>query len=247
MNKKQQTFIPSLFKQDAVRLMQGDCVAMMEILIKEGVKVDAIITDPPYNISKDNNFSTMKNAKRQGVDFGKWDKNFDLFSWMNTADKLLKEGGNIIIFNSFLNIGNIAKHLEKMGYGIKDLVRWIKPNPMPRNMDCRFVADYEVAIWCVKGKKKWVFNNNSTGYLRPEIKCPSPSGKERLGHPTQKPVCLMEELVKIFTKNDGIVLDPFMGSGSTGIACIRQGRNFIGIELDDSYYEMAKKRIFNDI
>jgi len=244
---KQERYFTDLFQKESVQLLHGDCVNVMASLIKDKVKVDAIITDPPYNISKENNFSTMKNAKRQGVDFGEWDKGFDLFSWIDIADKLLKDGGNIIIFNSFLNIGNIAKYLESKGYSVKDLIRWLKPNPMPRNMDSRFVADYELAIWCVKGKSKWTFNNSTDSYLRPEIKCPCPSGKERLGHPTQKPVFLMEELVKIFTNKDNIVLDPFMGSGSTGIACIRQNRNFIGIELDETYYNMAYKRIFNDI
>lgn len=246
MNKKE-LFFSYLFHKESVNLFNGDCLAVMKSLVRDGILVDAIITDPPYNISKDNNFSTMKNAKRQGVDFGCWDKGFDLFSWLDTADKLLKKGGNIVIFNSFLNVGNIAQYLEKKGYAVKDLIRWIKPNPMPRNMNSRFVADYEVAIWCVKGKSKWTFNNNTKSYLRPEIKCPTPSGKERLGHPTQKPVFLMEELVKIFTNKGDSILDPFMGSGSTGIACIKNNRNFIGIELDKNYYEMAYKRIFNDI
>ncbi|MDR0967514.1 MAG: site-specific DNA-methyltransferase [Rickettsiales bacterium] len=247
MNKANKQSLLENIDKEYVQLLKGDCIPVMESLVKKGIKVDAIITDPPYNISKDNNFSTMTSAKRQGVDFGKWDKGFDLFSWMNTADKLLKDGGNIIIFNSFLNIGNISTYLEKMGYHVKDLIRWIKPNPMPRNMNSRFVSDYELAIWCVKGKKKWTFNNPGDGYLRPEIKCPSPSGRERLGHPTQKPVCLMGELVKIFTNKDNVVLDPFMGSGSTGIACVKQNRHFIGIELDDGYYNMAYKRIFNDV
>lgn len=245
MNKKQTCF-DCIFQQENVQLVHGDCNAAMKALVKQGVKVDAIITDPPYNISKANNFSTMKTAKRQGVDFGEWDKGFDLISWLDIADKLLKDGGNIVIFNSFLNIGNIAKALESRGYAIKDLIRWIKPNPMPRNMSCRFVSDYELAIWCVKGKKKWTFNNTSGSYLRPEIRCPSPNGKERLGHPTQKPVCLMETLVKILTNPEDVVLDPFMGSGSTGVACIRQNRHFIGIELDEKYYNMSYKRIFND-
>ncbi len=246
MNKKTK-ILNNLFQQETVQLICGDCIAAMEDLRKKGCLVDAIITDPPYCISKENNFSTMKNAKRHGVDFGEWDKNVDLFSWIDAADKILKAGGNIVIFNSFLNIGNIAKYLENKNYKVKDLVRWIKPNPMPRNMDSRFVADYELAIWCVKGNKKWTFNNETSSYLRPEFKCPPPSGKERVGHPTQKPVKLMEELVKIFSNKEMTVLDPFMGSGSTGVACIKTNRNFIGIELDKDYYEMAYKRIFNDV
>lgn len=244
MNEKD-LFFKNLFNDESIRLIRGDCLTIMKSLETEKIKVDAIITDPPYNISKPNNFSTMTSAKRRGVDFGNWDKNFDLFSWLKIADPLLKDGGNIVIFNSFLHIGEIAKYLESIGYSVKDLIRWIKPNPMPRNMSSRFVSDYEVAIWCVKGKKKWTFNNSSESYLRPEFRCSSPCGKERCGHPTQKPICLMESLISIFTNFGDLVLDPFMGSGSTGLACVHKNRSFIGIELDDKYYNMAYNRIFN--
>lgn len=229
--------------QNGANLIYGDCISIMRNLIDEKISVDAIITDPPYNISKENNFSKLNTAKRTGIDFGQWDKNFDLFSWIIYADKLLKNGGNIIIFNSFLNIGNIAKTLENMNYSIKDLIRWIKPNPMPRNMKRRFVSDYELAIWCVKGNKKWTFNNDTTSYLRPEIKCPSPSGREKCNHPTQKPLYLMDNLIKIFTNENDIILDPFMGSGSTGVAAIKNNRNFIGIELDKNYFNISYQRI----
>ena len=125
MTKKEQYFT-DLFQKESVQLLQGDCINVMTSLIKDKVKVDAIITDPPYNISKENNFSTMKNAKRQGVDFGEWDKGFDLFAWIDVADKLLKDGGNIIIFNSFLNIGNIAAFfLDHARISLRDL------NPSP--------------------------------------------------------------------------------------------------------------------
>lgn len=226
-----------------IDLINGDCIRVMQTLIEQKITVDAIITDPPYNISKGNNFSTLKNAKRVGIDFGYWDKNCDLISWLSLANQLLKNGGNIIIFNSFLNIGNIAKTLEAMNYSVKDLIRWIKPNPMPRNMSRRFVSDYELAIWCVKGNKRWTFNNDTNSYLRPEIKCPSPSGKEKYNHPTQKPIVLMEKLVKIFTNENDTILDPFMGSGSTGVASIKHNRNFIGIELDEKYFNISYERI----
>ena len=146
MNNSQMDF-NGLLNKESVQLIHGDCLIAMTDLAKKGIKVDAIITDPPYNISKSNNFGTMKSAKRQGVDFGEWDKGFDLLSWLDIADTLLKDGGNIVIFNSFLNIGTIAKTLEQHGYSVKDLIRWIKPNPMPRNRSSQFVADYELAIW----------------------------------------------------------------------------------------------------
>ena len=130
--------------------------------------IDAVIADPPYNISKDNNFTTMGRA---GIDFGEWDKNFDLISWIKVSEPLLKKGGNIVIFNDWKNMTNITKELENIGFDIKDLIRWEKTNPMPRNRDRRFITDYEVAVWAVKKGEKWTFNRIDKTYERPEIKC----------------------------------------------------------------------------
>ncbi len=231
-----------MFNKNNYILYNKDCRKQLIELKNKNIIVDSIITDPPYNISKDNNFHTLTNATRQGIHFGDWDVDFDLFSWIDDADKILKKGGSFIIFNSFLNIGNLAKKLESLGYQIKDVIRWVKNNPMPRNMQSRYVADYEFAIWCVKGKSKWTFNNQSTGYLRPEYKIPLTPKSERINHPTQKPLALMSEIIKVHTNKGDIILDPFMGSGSTGIAAISLERKFIGIEFDKDYYKETKKR-----
>ena len=228
-----------------IKLYRDDCLKVLKKLSQKNITVDAIITDPPYNISKDNNFHTMSSANRQGLDFGDWDRNFDLTSWLKLSDKLLKNGGNIIIFNSFLNIGFIAKELEKLNYSIKDLIRWVKPNPMPRNIKRRFVVDCEYAIWAVKGKQKWTFNVLEKPYMRPQIICSRPAGKEKTIHPTQKPINLINKLINIFTNKDDLVLDPFMGSGTTGVACQQLNRKFIGIEINKEYFLVAQKRINN--
>ena len=224
------------------KLYQGDCLEVMEGLISLEVKFDAIITDPPYNISRDNNFHTMGRA---GIDFGEWDKNFDLTSWIKSCDPLLKKGGNIVIFNDWKNMSHIVDALEKNGFEIKDLIRWEKTNPMPRNRDRRFITDYEFAVWAVKKGGKWTFNRLSDTYERPKIVCGLTSKREKLngGHPTQKPIEVMEWLIDRLTDEDDLVLDPFMGSGSTGVACLNTNRSFIGIELDENYFNIAKKRI----
>ena len=204
--------------------------------------VNAVITDPPYNISKDNNFTTMGRA---GIDFGEWDKDFDLVSWIKIVEPLLLKGGNILIFNDWKNMSYITKALEDNGFEIKDLIRWEKTNPMPRNIDRRFVTDYEVAVWAVKKGSKWTFNRINETYERPEIKCGiTPRGEKKFGiHPTQKPIAVMEWLIQRLTNESDIVLDPFMGSGSTGVACINTNRKFIGMELDQKYFDIASKRI----
>ncbi|WP_336609153.1 MULTISPECIES: DNA-methyltransferase [unclassified Campylobacter] len=225
--------------------MNDDCEKVVSYFYKNNIVFDAIITDPPYNISKENNFSTMKSSKRQGVDFGEWDKNFDYLSWIRKYAPLVKKDGSIIIFCSYLHISFIIKELEENGFITKDILRWIKSNPMPRNINRRYVQDCELAIWAVRKDAKWTFNNNSKAYLRAEFNTSVVSGKEKTSHPTQKSLKLMEEIIKIHTNENDIVLDPFMGSGTTGIACKNLKRKFYGVEISKEYFEICKIRFSN--
>jgi DNA modification methylase len=207
------------------------------------IKVHHIITDPPYNISKPNNLNTMQ-GKRQGVDFGEWDKSFNLLSWIKPYSELLKPGGSFIIFNSFLNISYIASTLEESGLEIKDCIKWIKNNPMPRNIERRYVMDTEFAIWAVKPKAKWVFNRLSEyKYMRSEYKTSTVSGNEKTLHPTQKSLKLMSDLIKVHSNKGDVILDPFMGSGTTGVASLMNKRNFIGVELEKKYFQISINRL----
>lgn len=226
------------------KLYKGDCLQIMDDLIEDGILVNAIITDPPYNIARDNNFHTMG---RKGIDFGEWDKDFDLFSWIDKGVQLLDKDGSMIIFNDWKNLGDICNYAESKGMVVKDMLRWEKTNPMPRNRDRRYITDYECAIWLVNKNAKWVFNRTDDKYQRPKFVGSLTPQNERTGHTTQKPVYLMEELVKIHTNQEDLVIDPFMGSGTTGIACKNLNRNFIGIELDDNYFEIANNRISNNL
>ena len=219
-----------------IRLIQGDCIEWMDKLVAEGVKVDAIITDPPYNIARANNFQSMGRA---GIDFGEWDKNFDLFSYLDIAYKLLDKNGSIIIFNDWKNLGDIVRYCENLGFVCKDMIRLEKSNPMPRNRDRRYITDYECAVWLTMPKAKWIFNRQSETYERPKFIGSIESGL----HPTQKNTLLMEWLVKIHSNENQVILDPFMGSGTTGVACKNLNRKFIGIELDENYFNIAKDRI----
>ena len=202
--------------------------------------VDLILTDPPYNIARSNNFHTMG---RTGIDFGEWDKGFDLFTYINGLSRICKKDANIVIFNDWKNIGAIAKYAESLGFIIKDMLRWEKSNPMPRNRDRRFVVDYEVAVWLTMPKAKWVFNRQSEAYDRPCFKGSLTPSSEKTEHTTQKPVWLMEDILKTLSNDGDTVLDLFMGSGTTGVACVNTNRNFIGIELDDNYFNIAEDRI----
>lgn len=218
------------------KIAKGDCLQKLEGVTDNSV--DLIVTDPPYNISKDNR---LKSMGRSGIDFGEWDHDADLTSWIKEGARVLKPGGGMVIFNSWLNLRSIANACEDNGLTVKDVLRWEKNNPMPRNRDRRYIVDYEFALWVVK-KGKWTFNRQDEKYQRPKFVYPVPNGKKRV-HPTQKPVELMEELIKIHSNENDIVLDPFMGSGSTGVAALNLGRKFIGIELDDKYFDIAKSRL----
>lgn len=216
--------------------MQGDCLELMKDIPDESV--DLVLTDPPYNIARKNNFKTMG---RSGIDFGEWDHDADILSWIDEAGRVLKPTGTIIVFSSWFEFGNIKNRFNENGIIEKDLFRWIKSNPMPRNRDRRYIVDAEYALIGVS-KKKWTFNRQDDKYERPEFRCPIVAGKEKF-HPTQKPVQLMEHLLKIHSNKNNIVLDPFMGSGSTGVAAVNTNRKFIGMELDSNYFSVAKCRI----
>lgn len=200
--------------------------------------VDLVLTDPPYNVSMRSGFASMG---RTGVDFGEWDKGFDQETYLEVLCRKVRKGGSVVVFNDYKNIGTMKSVLENNGFTIKELLIWKKSNPMPRNRDRLYVTTVEVAIWAVKGKG-WTFNRSRGNYENAIFEYPVESGKKRF-HPTQKPAALIEELVKIHSNEGDIVLDAFMGSGTTAIACINTNRNYIGFELDETYHALLTERI----
>ena len=231
---------------DNKTLINGDAYKVIEELKEKGITVNHIITDPPYNISQENNFNTMKNP-RAGVDFGDWDRGkFDLYSWIPLYADILDKNGSMIIFCSYRYISYLIDVLEskEANMKVKDVLVWQKTNPMPRNINRRYVQDMEFAIWAVKKNSKWVFNKTvSKPYLRSLYTAPVVNGAEKVGHPTQKSLSVMKEIISIHTNENQLILDPFMGSGTTGVACKELNRKFIGIEKDNNYFEMAKRRL----
>lgn len=240
MSAYKETIVKS--QDENYRLFLADAFSKIKELTANNITVNHIVTDPPYNISQDNNFNTLSNP-RKGVDFGTWDNNFDLLSWIPAYEKILDKNGSFIVFCSYRNISSIIEIMEKNNLVVKDIIIWKKTNPMPRNINRRYVQDSEFAIWAVKKNSKWIFNKNKNmPYMRSTFETSIVSGKERTKHPTQKSLLLMKELIKIHTNPDDLILDPFMGSGTTGIASIEMDRRFIGIESNPLYFDIAVSR-----
>ena len=223
-----------------IDLRLGDCFELLKDIPNESI--DLILTDIPFNISKTNNFKTMKDRKgRNGIDFGEWDKGFDVKPLALLQDKI-KKGGSLITFHSFEQYSLLQTVFDKLIF--KDKIIWKKINPMPRNRERRYISNIEIASWYVKDGSKWVFNRVNSNYDGCVIEYPSESGGGfKRYHPCQKTQCLLEELLKRHSNEGDLILDPFMGSGSTGVACVNTNRHFIGIELDKDYFAIAKKRI----
>lgn len=220
-----------------------DYKIIVEELNKKKIRLDLILTDPPYCVSRDYQLG-FSNMGRAGMNYGKWDYDFNQIEWMNKTLPLLRKGGSIIIFNDWKNFSYLVEVLEENGFFIKDLIRWEKTNPMPRNVNSRYVGDCEMAIWAVKGNKGRTFNKpEDRPYLRPVYKTGIVLGKNKRIHPTQKSLELFEEIIKVHSKEGDLIFDPFCGSGTTAVACKNTNRNFIGSEIDENFFLKAIKRL----
>lgn len=193
-----------------------------------------VIADPPYGVSRDNNFESMG---RQGASFGEWDYGFDQTSWIDLIYPKLKKNGSLVIFNDWKKIGQVALHAEKVGFTIKRPLTWVKSNPNPANAKRLFLQGTEHAVWLVKGDK-WVYNST---YHKGHFTYPV----QRSEHPTKKPNGLYSELISILSNPGDFILDPFSGSGTTGQCAAKLGRNFICIEKEKEFHDLAL-RITNE-
>lgn len=219
-------------------ISQGNCIEVMQYVPNESV--DLLLTDPPYNVSQKSNFHTMG---RKGVDFGEWDHDFDQTKWLRLACAKVRKGGSAIIWNDYKNIGVMKEVLESEGFTVKELILWRKTNPMPRNRDRLYVTSVEVALWAVKGKG-WTYNRQRDTYENAIFEYPVVNHTKRI-HPTQKPLELFEDLLRIHSNEGDTILDCFSGGGTTAEACLRLNRNFIAIELDEAYIKSSNQRIID--
>jgi site-specific DNA-methyltransferase (adenine-specific)/modification methylase len=233
-----------------MRLYNGNCVEIMQQI--DAASVDLIITDPPYNLgnfmkNRDTNLVKMREnffgaAGWDNLDFENWEKSMD--SFFGESAKVLKSGGSMIVFMAVIKVETLIKLAEKNGFYYKTTGVWHKLNPMPRNMNLHFVNSTEAWVYFTYKKRTGTFNNDGRvlhDFIETSV---TPASEKRHGkHPTQKPEQLMEHFIEVLSNENDTVMDPFMGSGTSGVVAKRHKRNFIGIELDEDYFKAASKRI----
>lgn len=223
-----------------MNLILGD--ALQELKKLDDSSVDLVVTDPPYKLNK----TTGGVSKTGFVD--KWqgnikgsDKTASILNdikfseWLPEVYRVLKDNSHCYIWVNDKNLSDLQKEAEKVGFRLHNILIWHKNNLTPNRW---YMKNCEFILFLYKGKAKPIKNKNSAQLF--EVK--NKSGKNKL-HPTEKPVEILKCLIENSSNEHDIVLDPFMGSGTTGVACLYTDRYFVGIELDKKYFDVAEKQI----
>jgi site-specific DNA-methyltransferase (adenine-specific) len=258
------TSLKPIFKNNLSELFHGDTLEIMKTLKPESF--DLIFSDPPYNLSNDG--FTCQNGKMVSVNKGEWDKSKGFENdlafhelWISECKKLLKPNGTLWVSGTYHSIFLCGYLLQKNDWHILNDIAWFKPNASP-NLSCRmFTASHETLIWAKKSKKaKQTYNYK---YLKEQdwgsdfIKKPNkqmrsvwvinttPQREKEFGkHPTQKPEGLLERIILSSTNEGDMVLDPFCGSGTTGVVATKNNRVFTGIDNNINYLnDISAKRL----
>jgi len=235
-------------------LINDDCFSALERLEPESV--DCIFADPPYFLS--NGGSTCRGGKRTSVDKGKWDKsrgvdeNHDFNRrWLELCQRALTPNGTIWVSGTSHVIYSVGFAMQQLGFKMLNEIVWEKPNPPP-NLSCRyFTHATETVLWAARDRKsKHHFDyptmkeENGGKQMKSvwRMTAPGKREKEHGKHPTQKPLSLLERILRASCPPDSVVLDPFNGSGTTGVAAIRGGHRYIGIERETEYANLSVQR-----
>jgi len=233
-----------------VELNKIECIDCLEYLKKIPDNfVDLVVTDPPYNISQKSNihYKDLNVVKN----FGDWDFGFDPIPVLKELKRVLKPNGQIYVFCATRQIPIYIKFFEENSY-FRNLLVWSKTNPPPRLSKTNYVFANEYIVYAINEKgmpSKSIFNFSKHNEMKNIFITSSLQSKERLKengkaiHPTQKPLSILKKLIEISSNKGDVVLDCFMGVGSTAVACKELGRNFMGCELDKGYWKISLKRM----
>ena len=223
-----------------VNLVQGDCLDILKQIDNESV--DLIVTDPPYKItSRGNGGNSGGMFQKKDVNNGKVFKTNDLEieDWLPEIYRVLKQQSHCYIMTNNKNIAHYLDVINKSDFHFIKCLIWVKDNKI---MGQTYMSQFEYIIMCRKGGHKKINDCGVSDVLHVPNKKTKDENNKTI-HDTEKPVDLMNILIANSSKEDEVVLDPFMGIGSTGVAAVALNRNFIGIELDNHYFEIAKERI----
>jgi modification methylase len=242
-------------------IIVGDCIEELSLLPE--ASIDLIFADPPYNLQLNHELYRPDNSRVDAVD-DDWDKfgsfaAYDAFTrtWLAACRRVLKPSGSLWVIGSYHNIFRVGAILQDLGFWVLNDVVWRKSNPMPNFRGRRFTNAHETLIWASMGPKaRYTFNYEAMNALNDDLQMrsdwlfPICSGGERLReecgrktHPTQKPEALLHRIILASSHAGDVVLDPFLGSGTTAVAAKRLGRSFIGIEREQTYAEAARSRL----
>lgn len=254
------------FKFNEFILYHDDCLKLLAKMPENCV--DIVFSDSPYRLS--NGGFTCKSGKMASVNKGEWDKSEGISQdfvfhqeWIKACKRLLKPNGTIWVCGTYHSIYACGYALQLEGFKILNEIVWYKSNAVPNIGRRCFCASHENIIWAVKDPKgKHTFNyeemRNGNWHERDFLKkqgkqmrsvwCitpPKPSEKECGKHPTQKPLALLERIIKASSKEGDLILDPFTGSSTTGLVAYKYGRRFIGTDIEEEYLELSKRRFQN--
>ena len=267
MTKKQESI--QLNESIINSVIFGDCLDILKTIPSDSV--DACITDPPYNISginkKEIGWYKSNSYWKDKKSFSKIDEQWDKFTeddyiqfsfaWMSEIKRIVKPNGNIAIFGSFHNIYKVGYLFENLDLRIVNSIVWYKRNAFPNITQRMFCESTEHIIWGANNSKKkaknWTFNYadmkemNGGKQMRNMFDIPNTKQSERKEgkHPSQKPLEVMDRLITALTNKGDVVIDPFLGSGSTAVAALNKSRKFIGIEREKEFVDLANRRILN--
>jgi len=263
---------PYYKKKDIVELFMGNCLDLLPTLPE--CSIDMIFADPPYNLS--NGGITCHAGRMVSVDKGDWDKSNGIdkdhefaIDWLTACRRVLKDDGTIWVSGTMHKVYSIGFTLQQLGYKLLNDISWFKPNAAP-NLSCRyFTHSHETLIWAAKSEKskhkfdyqlmKKIAGGKQMRSLwvdidvedEPQdiwsITTPTKTEKKFGKHPTQKPVTLLERIILASTNPDDVILDPFTGSSTTGVAAVRHHRRFIGIDNNTEYLELSLKRLEEEL
>lgn len=242
------------------QIVQGDCIEVLGSFPENSI--DLIFADPPYNLQLRNDLWRPNNTKVQAVN-DTWDqfenlRAYDDFTcaWLSACRRVLKDSGSIWVIGSYHNIYRLGSKLQDLGFWFLNDIVWIKTNPMPNFRGVRFANAHETLLWACKHKgARYTFNHhamkslNDDKQMRSDWLIPICNGSERLRengqkvHSTQKPEALLHRVILSSSNPGDIVLDPFFGTGTTGVVAKRLHRHWIGIEREQSYIHKAGERI----